>query len=270
MNPLRRLIYVVFGTLGCMVAWLSAPAVLAKDEPYVVIRTNSDVPPGRTVYSLNVGYLPQAFSGQGWDPEGRPYVMNSVTREWSLQATARKDWNERWTFVVGGRHYRLSVAEERIYTAQREKIRTVESTWGMQLGLQNKLQPGHPLQPKVGLTVALPEQTIEAQFGWSMVRDPMVLSGFLGYGRDVKTAKSRLMAGFGLGFVANDVLSVGVSVQHLMLNETWAPPTNRVALSVGYVVDHAKGRQVNIETAFWSDGERFIASFGMGWTVHRL
>lgn len=270
MNPLRRWILGLFGVLGWVVVGLPAWPASANDEPYVLIENTAEPLSGRTVYSISVGYSPQAFSGQAWDQQGRPYALNGMMREWSLRATARKDWNDRWSFVVGSRYHRLTIVEERMYAGHREEIRTVEGTWGMQLGIQSKWQPGHPLEPKAGLAFAWPEQTVEAQLGWSMVRDPVVLSGSLGYGKDFKNETTALTAGFGLGLVANEVLSIELGLQHLMAMETWASPTNRLALSVGYVVDHARGRQVNFETAFWSDGERFIVSFGLGWTARRL
>lgn len=263
-DKLRRLI---LSAIGLVVMCVGAPIVSANEEPYVLIQDVTESHAGRTVYSVNFGYSPQAFSGQFWDVQGQPYVANTLMREWSVVGAARKNWSDRWTVVFSTRYNRLSVLEERLFATHREEVRTLDSTWGVQLGIQGKLQSDHPLDPRIGFNVALPEQTIDARLGLSMVRDPMVLSGILGYGKDLKADGDTLVAGFGLGFVANDVLSVGVNMQHLMAIETWAPPTNSLSLAVGYVLDPTRGRQVHFETSFWSDGERFVVSFGMGWTA---
>lgn len=248
-----------------LITCMSSPLTHASEEPYVVIEDMSEPKLGQPLYSIHTGYSPYAMSGQAWDDQGQPYAVNVLVTEWSMRGAARIGWGDRWTFMASSHVGRLSSVEERTFLTHHEAVRTSESTWGGQLGVQGRLRPGHPLEPKFALTMTFPERVLEAQIAVSLVRDPIVLSGMLGYGKHSDGSEADVVAGVGMNFVANDVINLGLNLRHHIVPGSMLPPTNRLSIGLGYMVDRETARQMNFETAFWSDGDRLMVSFGIGW-----
>lgn len=262
----RRYRWLVVCSLLALMPWMSVGMARASDEPYVLIQEESDFGMGQTFYNLNASYSPHAVSGQAWDAHGLPYSVEVATKNWDVSGAMRIGWGDRWAFSAGAHYGIFSALEERTYPTHQEVDRTTESTWGMWFGLQGRLRPQHPLEPKLGVSIAFPAKVVQGQLSLSAVRDPIVLSGTLSYGTRLDSPETSLTAGVGISFVANDVINLGVGIRHQVVPGTLIPPANSLSLGLGYVYDRALGRQVNFDTTYGSNGEDIIVSFGVGWS----
>jgi len=221
--------------------------------------------PGRFSFNISFGYKPTGGRVLDFNEDGVPYTKTyavhrltpafalgyAVTDRFSLGAGLTVSYRIEQTinsFDDGTSHYSESGSHELL----------------PRVSLSYRLEPDNPLDPSLSLSLYKP-WALEASLSLSAIRDPIVLSGSLAYWHSfMPPFTSSLTLSSGVGFVANDRISLSASAS---LNQPLifaSSPSLSLGLSTSYNFDPAGNSQIafNINTTL-SGG---VADYGLSFS----
>lgn len=138
-----------------------------------------------------------------------------------------------------------------------------------QLGIGWRWAPGTAWDPRLDVAMlAGTSGRMEAHVSVRRVRDPVVLTGALGFITDAPTAGDgfRVVASAKAAFVANDKVSFVAGVSHLVPAGTLEVPATMLSAGVHYVVDEARDTGIGVETTLAFRGERVDVGLRLSWS----
>jgi len=189
------------------------PAAYAQ-TPIDPLRRLQDVQ-GAYNYTLGITYTPSSFQGLdfGGDLDGNlfPYRFNTFNQNASFSLSGGYSFNPYFGVNSSIDQAFSSIRENRdFFDLTRQTFNGSDSSLGGSFGLEYRAAPSSLLDPRFAVNIAYP-WTVSTQAQVSLIRDPMILLGSLGYSRSLQGTGENVSLGIGTGFVANDVISLSSS-----------------------------------------------------------
>ncbi|MBD2179262.1 hypothetical protein H6F42_20265 [Pseudanabaena sp. FACHB-1998] len=235
---------------------------MSAQIPIDPLRRLQDVQ-GAYNYTLGITYTPSSSQGIDFDETGFPYRFNNFNQGTSLSLSGGYSFNEYfginsvvdWSFS--------STRENRDFLDfTRQTLNRSNSSVGGSFGLEYRAAPSSFFDPRFSVNVAYP-WTISTQGQISLVRDPMILLGSIGYSRSLQGVGENVSIGIGTGFVANDVISLSGSANYSIPTDGVSLPVTSLSFRTGYNLDPKGNQEIGVRATLSTSGSDTRIGIGL-------
>jgi len=201
-------------------------------------------------YTLGITYTPSSLQGSELigDLDGNlfPYKFNTFNQDVSFSLSGGYSFN-RYFGINSSIDTRLSSIRENrnFFDLTTENLNRTDSSLGGSFGLEYRVAPSSSLDPRFSVNIAYP-WTISTQAQVSLIRDPIILQGSLGYSRSLQGIGENVSVGIGTGFVANDVISLSGSASYAIPTDGVSLPVTSLSFRTGYNLDPKGNREIGV------------------------
>ena len=225
-----------------------SPAAYSQ-VPIDPLRRLQDVQ-GAYNYTLGITYTPSSFQGLdfGADLDGNlfPYRFNTFNQNGSLSLSWGYSFNQYFGINSSIDQAFSSIRENRdFFDLTRQTLNRSDSSLGGTFGLEYRAAPSSFLDPRFSVNLAYP-WTVSTQAQVSLIRDPIILLGSLGYSRSLQGIGENVSLGIGTGFVANDVISLSGSASYAIPTDGVSLPVTSLSFRTGYNLDPKGNREIGV------------------------
>jgi len=201
-------------------------------------------------YTLGITYTPS--SRQGFDLDGDldgnlfPYRFNTFNQNASFSLSGGYSFNKHFGINSSIDGSLFSIRENRdFFDLTRQTLKESDSSLGGSFGVEYRAAPSSFLDPRLSVNIAYP-WTVSTQAQVSLIRDPIILLGSLGYSRSLEGIGENVSLGIGTGFVANDVISLSGSAGYAIPTDGVSLPVTSLSLRTGYNLDPKGNREIGV------------------------
>lgn len=228
---------------------LSITPVANAQVPIDPLRRLQDVQ-GAYNYTLGITYTPSSFQGLdfGADLDGNffPYRFNTFNQNGSLSLSGGYSFNQYFGINSSIDQAFSSIRENRdFFDLTSQTFTGSDSSLGGSFGLEYRAAPSSFLDPRFAVNLAYP-WTVSTQAQVSLIRDPIILLGSLGYSRSLEGIGENVSLGIGTGFVANDVISLSGSAGYAIPIDGVSLPVTSLSFRTGYNLDPKGNREIGV------------------------
>lgn len=214
---------------------------------------------GSYTWQFGLGYTPVGSQGTAVDAMGFPYAYTHLAHgvEISLSGTL----NIRRGFRLGAQIADTTwhVIERRTSLEDSVTERTINREFAYTGFGETRLAPDTTLDPRVTLSLGTPQHH-SLGVSVNILRDPMVLSGEVGFGRHASAPHERLSMSLAAGFVANAWITLHTHAGWSIPLREAALPTATLGIAVGYDLDLVGDLTVNVRSTLHLTGTRTLLS----------
>ncbi|WP_457637634.1 hypothetical protein [Oceanithermus sp.] len=204
--------------------------------------------PGRFSFNVSLGYRPAGGRVLDFDESGSPYTKSFADHNLAPAVALSYAVTNRLSLGAG-----LTVR----YQIEQSIIRYSDGTSRYsengshellpRISLSYRLEPDSPLDPSISLSLNKP-WALGASLSLSAIRDPIVLSGSLAYWHSfMPPFSSTLTLSGGVGFVANDRVSLSANAGLSQPLEFASTPSFLLGLSTSYGLDPEGNGQISLD-----------------------
>lgn len=201
-------------------------------------------------YTLGITYTPGSFQGLDFDADvdGNffPYKFNTFNQNASLSLSVGYSFNKYFGISSSIDQAFSSTRENRyFFDLTRQTLNRSDSSLGGSFGLEYRAAPSSFLDPRFSVNIAYP-WTVSTQAQVSLIRDPIILLGSVGYSRSLQDIGENVSVGIGTGFVANDVISLSASAGYAIPTDGVSSPVTSLSLRTGYNLDPKGNQEIGV------------------------
>lgn len=224
------------------------------------------------VYEYDVGLSVVPFGQDAWkvDEEGHVFMENRLEYTVRAYASVRYRSTERLAITVAGGTNGIGRREAAagaggVTVGPWSWVQAVD-LWS--IGMDWRFMPDSVVDPVLRVTTHpgdLSNSTIAVD--GRLISDPVFLAiGLAVGGAGPQGARRTLTAGsFGVGFVANDRITVTASVKHVFPTRLDGVPQTNVVFGVQYALNDEHSRAVAVDTSLTAHGGDVRLGFGLTW-----
>ena len=214
-------------------------------------------------YTLGVTYAPSSIQGLNLDENGFPYRFNTFNQSGGLSLSGGYSFNKFFSVNSSVDWSSLSARENRVFLdSTRQTLSRSNSAIGGSFGLEYRAAPSSSLDPRFSVNVAYP-WTISTQAQISLVRDPLILLGSVGYSRSLEGVGENVSFGIGTGFVANDVISLSGSANYSIPTDGASLPVTSLSFRTGYNLDPKGNQEIGVRAMLSTSGSDTRIGIGL-------
>ncbi len=214
---------------------------------------------GSYTWQIGLGYTPVGSQGTGVDPFGFPYSYVRLAHGVELSLTGTL--NIRRGFKVGAQIADTTwhVIEQQTSLQETVDERTIDREFAYIGFGETRLAPDTTLDPRVTLSLGNPQHhTLGVSV--NILRDPMVLSGEVSFGRHASAPHERLSMSLAAGFVANAWITLQAHAGWSIPLREAALPVATLGIAVGYDLDLLGDLTVNVRCTLHLTGSTTLLS----------
>ena len=210
--------------------------------------------PGSYSWQVGLGYTPYGTSGVGVDEHDAPYDFVRLVHELRFLLSGTVQMSSGLKVGVELVDITTTVEEKRTYLHGTEKLSFTQETLGYSVFYEWRMDPQSPWDPRVSLSFGAPWRT-SIKASASLLRDPVVLVGELGFQSREEEPHSWFTVALGTGFVANSWIRLSVSASLAVPSSGAGLPLGSVGIRMGYAFDPEEKKSVEVRVAM-TMGER--------------
>ena len=258
----------IFAAAGILIA-LGAARPAAALEAGVEMIQHEEQERGRVDFRIGVGLRPSGARerlavGGAWVERLR------TTQDFGVDAGLTYHLSGR-AAVTGGMAWRRLLDEESVRAAGFEEVeQSARSSTSGSLGLQLRLDPRSTLDPRLGLSLSSGGRG-RIDVSLSRIADPIVstlalaysVTGGDGAGAGGAPPGADMAVSAGVGFVANDRLSLTATLGHHFPVGRRDLPATSLTLRWNWAIDTGERREVTVLAALRHSGGTATVSFGV-------
>jgi len=218
-------------------------------------------------YTLGITYTPSSRQGLDFDRDIDdnlvPYRFNTFNQNASFSLTGGYSFNEYFGINSSIDWAFSSIRENRdFFDLTRQTLNRNDSSLGGSFGLEYRAAPSSFFDPRFSVNIAYP-WTISTQAQISLVRDPMILLGSVGYSRSLQGTGENISLGIGTGFVANDVISISGSASYAIPTDGVSLPVTALSFRTGYNLDPRGNQEIGLRATLSTSGSDTRIGIGL-------
>lgn len=214
-------------------------------------------------YTLGFTYTPSSLQGVSFDENVFPYLFNTFNQNTSLSLSGGYSFNEYFGINSSVDWSFSSSRENRnFFDFTRQTLNRSDSSLGGSFGLEYRAAPSSFFDPRFSVNIAYP-WTASAQAQVSLVRDPMILVGSVGYSRSLQGIGENVSLGIGTGFVANDVISLSGSASYAIPTDGVSLPVTSLSFRTGYNLDPKGNQEIGVRATLSTSGSDTRIGIGL-------
>lgn len=219
---------------------------------------------GGYIYTFGVNYIPDGREGLDFDPEGNPFNFETFNQSINFSASGSYSFSPYLSIGANINPSLFIGTEKRDLGNRTEKSTETNTDIGAGLSLEYRPDPGSTLDPRFSVGVAYP-WTVTVQGQASLIRDPVIVLGSVGYSQPLDSANSSLNLGLGAGFVANERVSFSAFGNYAIpIGETNLPVTS-LSFRTGYNLDDEGKQDIGLRTTLSVRGGDTRLGVGIEW-----
>lgn len=205
-------------------------------------------------WNLSLSYIPQGREGFAGDAHGRLFAYTLFSEDRSLSLSGTLQIAERLRVGLELTHSQWSVQEKRDYGLEDyEVITSAGGDFSFTLTSKHQLYPGSFLDPRLSLSFGSPTSGFEVSA--SLLLDPVVLVGAIGYTFTSGSPQQWMTVSFGAGFIANRWVSFTMTASYTVPVDGVGLPTASFSLRTRYFLDVEKQQELWARTSISLRGE---------------
>jgi hypothetical protein len=241
------------------------PAAYAQ-IPIDPLRRLQDVQ-GAYNYTFGITYTPSSRQGLDFDRDidGNliPYRFNTFNQNASLSLSGGYSFNEYFGINSSVDWAFSAIRENRdFFDLTRQTLNRSDSSIGGSFGLEYRAAPSSFLDPRFSVNIAYP-WVVSTQAQISLVRDPMILLGSVGYSRSLQGIGENVSLAIGTGFVANDVISISGSASYSIPTDGVSLPATSLSFRTGYNLDPKGNQEIGVRATLSNSGSDTRIGIGL-------
>ena len=221
---------------------------------------------GGYIYTFGVNYIPDGREGLDFDREGTPFNYETFNQSINFSASGSYSFSRNLSISANVNPNLFIGTEKRDFGNRTEKATETNSDTdiGAGLSVEYRPNPGSTLDPRFSVGVGYP-WTLTVQAQASLIRDPVIVLGSVGYSQPLDSANSSLNLGLGAGFVANERVSFSASANYgIPVGDTNLPVTS-VSFRTGYNLDDKGNQDIGLRTTLSMRGGDTRLGVGIEW-----
>jgi hypothetical protein len=197
-------------------------------------------------YNLGINYVPSGLQGIDFDKDGTPYRYSTFEKSSSLSLSGGYSFSRSLGVNATVDWSKFSIRENRNFPDLTDKtLKSNNSLLGSSVGIEFRAAPSSLLDPRFSLGIAYP-WSVSAQGQVSLVRDPMMLLGSIGYSRSLRNNSESINIGIGTGFIANEVINLTGSASYSIPIDNISLPATSLSLRTGYKVNQRVDQEIGL------------------------
>ncbi len=218
-------------------------------------------------YTLGITYTPSSRQGLDFDTDfdGNifPNRFNTFSQNASLSLSGGYSFNEYFGINSSIDWAFSAIRENRDFLdLTRQTLNRTDSSLGGSFGLEYRAAPSSFLDPRFSVNIAYP-WVVSTQAQISLVRDPMILLGSVGYSRSLQGIGENVSLGIGTGFVANDVISLSGSASYAIPTDGASLPVTSLSFRTGYNLDPKGNQEIGVRATLSTSGSDTRIGIGL-------
>ena len=218
-------------------------------------------------YTFGITYTPSSRQGLDLDTDfdGNlfPYRFSTFNQNASLSLTGGYSFNEYFGINSSIDWAFSAIRENRdFFGFTRQTLNRTDSSLGGSFGLEYRAAPSSFFDPRFSVNIAYP-WTVSTQAQVSLVRDPLILLGSLGYSRSLQGIGENVSLGIGTGFVANDVISISGSAGYSIPTDGVSLPVTSLSFRTGYNLDPKGNQEIGLRATLSTSGSDTRIGIGL-------
>lgn len=205
-------------------------------------------------YTLGFTYTPSSIQGLDLDENGFPFRFNTFNQSAGLSLSGGYSFNEYFGINSSVDWSFASARENRdFFDFTRQTLNRSNSAIGGSFGLEYRAAPSSFFDPRLSVNIAYP-WTVSTQGQISLVRDPLILIGSVGYSRSLEGVGENVSFGIGTGFVANDLISLSGSANYSIPTDGVSLPVTSLSFRTGYNLDPKGNQEIGVRATLSTSG----------------
>lgn len=217
---------------------------------------------GSYVYTLGIGYSPSGRQREFVDFFGDPGRFTLIDNNLNLSFSGSYSFNKNisiYSNVVPSlfiREEKQQFINESITTTNTE----TDITGG--LAIEYRFAPQAVLDPRLSVGVSYP-LGINVQTSATLLKDPVVLLGSLGYNKSLEFDEDNIAFGIGAGFIANEHINFSATANHSIPLQDATFSTTSLSFRTGYNLDQKGGSELGFKTTLSLRGDETRVGFSV-------
>jgi hypothetical protein len=203
---------------------------------------------GSYVYTLGIGYIPDGQEKEFLDfLDGNYLRFTENNNNFNFSLSAGYSFNKHFT-VYGNVVPALSIqtVKQEFNDISTEDTETdIDVTSG--LSLEYRFAPQAVLDPRLSIGFSHP-WGINVQTSATLLKDPVILLGSLGYSRSLEYSEDSIAFGIGAGFIANEHINFSATISQIIPLEDSSFSTTALSFRTGYNLDQAGKSELGFQT----------------------
>ncbi|GEM_PF-6266782 len=206
-----------------------------------------DVEAGSYVYTFGLGYNPDGQERIFADFFGEPIIFQRSEQGYNLNFSGSYSFNQNLS-IYGNILPSLLIREDtQRFGDQSITNRETNTDLGGNLSVEYGFAPEAVLNPRLSLGVSYP-LGINVQTSTTLIKDPVILLGSLGYNRSLEYDEDRISFGIGASFIANDNINFTATADHSIPLQDNSFTTTSLSFRTGYTLDQMTGSELGFKT----------------------
>jgi hypothetical protein len=219
---------------------------------------------GGYTYTFGASYIPDGREGLDFDREGNPFNFETFNQSINFSASGSYSFSPNLGISANINPNLFIGREKRDFSNRTQTLTETNTNIGAGLSVEYRPAPGSTLDPRFSVGVAYP-WTVTVQSQASLIRDPVIVLGSLGYSQPLDSANSSLNLGIGAGFVANERVSFSAFGNYAIpIGETNLPVTS-LSFRTGYNLDDEGKQDIGLRTTLSVRGGDTRIGVGIEW-----
>ncbi|WP_293125689.1 outer membrane beta-barrel protein [Microcoleus sp. bin38.metabat.b11b12b14.051] len=219
---------------------------------------------GGYIYTFGVNYIPSGRDGFDFDREGTPFNFETFNQSINFSVSGSYSFSRNLSISANVNPNLFIGRQKRDFSNRTQTLTETNTDIGAGLSVEYRPKPGSTLDPRFSVGVAYP-WTVTVQGQASLIRDPVIVLGSLGYSQPLDSANSSLNLGLGAGFVANERVNFSAYANYAIpIGDTNLPVTS-LSFRTGYNLDNKGDQDIGLRTTLSTRGGDTRLGVGIEW-----
>jgi hypothetical protein len=217
---------------------------------------------GSYIYTFGIGYSPSGTERDFVDFFGEPARLTLIENSLNLSFSGGYSFNKNLSIYANVIPSLFLREETQQFINESITTRRTETDITGSLALEYRFAPQAVLDPRLSVAVSYP-LGINVQTSATLLKDPVVLLGSLGYSKSFEFEEDSIAFGIGAGFIANEHINFSATASHSIPLETASLSTTSLSFRTGYNLDQKGGSELGFKTTLSVRGEDTRVGFSL-------
>ncbi|TAE59151.1 MAG: hypothetical protein EAZ76_02235 [Nostocales cyanobacterium] len=217
---------------------------------------------GSYIYTFGIGYSPSGIERDFVDFFGDPARLTLTENSLNLSFSGGYSFNKNLSIYANVIPSLFVREEKQQFINESITTRRSETDITGSLALEYRFAPQAVLDPRLSVAVSYP-LGINVQTSATLLKDPVVLLGSLGYNKSFELEEDSIAFGIGAGFIANEYINFSATASHSFPLETASLSTTSLSFRTGYNLDQKGGSELGFKTTLSVRGEDTRVGFSV-------
>ncbi len=217
---------------------------------------------GSYVYTLGIGYSPDGQQEEYIDFSGEPASFTYQEKQLNLSFSGSYSFSKNISIYGNIIPYLLIKEETQKFGDQSNTNTETETDISGDLSLEYHFAPNKVLDPRLAIGVSYP-WGVNVQTSATLLKDPVILLGSLGYNRSLEFDEDAIAFGIGAGFIANEHINFSATASHIIPLEKASFSTTSLSFRTGYTLNQKSGSELGFKTILSVNGRDTRVGFSL-------